>query len=91
MHLAFKAKQLGKVKLESLFSDCIDLVESRCWEEQTIKAGEVNVEFRPPHLTVFKRPLGNSVDININWLVYNVDTKKRLNAGAAQIQLTDNP
>ena len=47
-------------------------------------------KFFPPDLKVLKKPLGDPVDININWVVYNDETKKRLDTGAAQIQLTDN-
>ena len=91
VHIAFKAKQLSKVRIESPVSDCVDPVDTRCWEVKSIEAGAVDVKFIPPHLKVLKKPLGNPVDININWVVYDVDTKKRLNAGAAQIKLTDNP
>ena len=91
VHVAFKAKQLDKVRIESPVSDCLDPVDTRCWEEKYIDTGEVDEKFIPPHLEVLKKPLGDPVDININWVVYNVKTKMRLDAGATQIQLTDDP
>ncbi len=91
VHIAFKAKQLDKVRIESPVSDCLDPVDPRCWEEKSIEAGEVNEKFIPPHLEVLKKPLGDTVDININWVVYDVETKKLLDAGVAQSQLTDDP
>ena len=91
VHLAFKTKNLAKVAFESPVSDCRDLVDPNCWEERFIEIGEVNEEFKPPDLKVLKRPLGEPVDIYINWVVYNVETRMQLHSGAAQIQLTDDP
>ena len=88
VYVAFKAKQLDKVRIKSPVSDCLDPVDPRCWEEKSIETGAAE-KFLPPDLVVLKKPLGDPVDININWVVYNVETKKLLDAGAAQIQLTD--
>lgn len=91
IHIAFKTKRLAMVAFESPVSDCRDLVNPDCWEEKSIETGDVNEMFIPPHLQVLKKPLGEPVDININWVVYNVETRKQLDSGAAQIQLTDDP
>ena len=45
VHVAFKAKQLDKVRIGSPISDCLDPVDPHCWEETTIEKGEVNNKF----------------------------------------------
>ena len=89
VHVAFKAKRLSNMRIESPVSDCVNPVDPRCWEVKSIETGKVDEKFIPPHLEVLKKPLGDPVDIYINWVIYNVETKKRLDAGAAEIQLTD--
>ena len=92
IHVAFKTKQFDKVRIKSPFSDCLDLDNPRCWEERSIKTTEeLDEKFTPPDLEVLKKPLGDPVHINVNWLVYNAETKMQLAAGTAHIQLTDDP
>ena len=89
VHIAFKAKRLNKVIIGSPVSTCVDPVDPSCWEVKYIEAGAVDAKFLAPHLEVLKKPLGDPIDLNINWVVYNVENRKRLDADAVQIQLTD--
>ncbi len=91
VHLAYKARQLDKVRIESPVADCLDLVEPSCWEEKSLDTGALSERFIPPHLELLKKPLGDPVSININWLVYNVETLQQLDVGQARIQLLDDP
>ena len=91
VHVVFKARQLAKVKVSSPFLDCPKPGDfgPGCWEQKSIETGKVNATFMAPHLEVLKKPLGEPVEIYINWIVYNVNTKEQLYAGIAKIELED--
>ncbi len=90
VHVAFKAAS-DRVRIESAFSDCLELTNPDCWEEKFLDLGDLDWKVTPPRLTPLNIPLGDPVKIDINWVVYNAETKKRLGADKAQFQLVDDP
>ena len=90
VHIAYKAKQLDEVRIESPFANCLDPVNPDCWEVISLDAGELDEKFTPPNLKLLKIPLGDPISININWVIYN-QTLQLLDAGRAQIELLDDP
>lgn len=90
VHVAFKTAS-NRIRIESAFSECLELSNPACWEEKILEPGDLRWKVTPPRLTPLKIPLGGPVKININWVIYNAVTKNRLGADTAQLQLVDDP
>ena len=91
VHIAYKTAQLDRVTFESPVAPCLAPANPDCWQQQNIDPGPVDMKLLPPVLRVHKNPLGEPVDININWVVFSIDTKKQLAARIATITLEDPP
>ena len=89
--IAYKTAQLDRVTFESPVAPCLAPANPDCWQQQNIDPGPVDMKLLPPVLRVHKKPLGEPVDININWVVFSIDTKKQLAARIATITLEDPP
>lgn len=89
VHVAYKA-QSETVRVEPPFKGleqaaCSGYDNAECWEARSLDGRkEINWTLIPPKLTALS-PLSDPVKIEINWIVYNTETKKRVRAGKAEI------
>jgi len=86
-HVAFKATS-DAVRIEPPFRSpdqaaCRGDENPACWEVRTLdRAKEVKWTLTPPRLTQLG-PLADPITVDINWTVYDTETKKRLRAGTS--------
>lgn len=91
VYVAFKARRGETVQIEAPFgggSGC-EAGNPECWEQFSPESGNQMMELTPPRLTLLKRPLGEPAVVQINWIVYAVDTRKQIRAGNLTISLVD--
>jgi len=87
VHVAFKATS-DAVRIEPPFRSpdqaaCRGDENPACWEIRTLdRAKEVKWTLTPPRLTQLG-PLADPITVDINWTVYDTETKKRLRAGTS--------
>lgn len=84
VYLAFRAR-VDRIRLEPPY----EAPEPECWEHKTLPNGEVNWNVSPPRLVLLKSPLGEKVRVDINWVVYNEETKAQVRADTAKFWLKD--
>jgi hypothetical protein len=92
VHVAFKGRK-DRVSIEPPFADssCTQADNPSCWEQKTLERGDVNWEVSPPVLTPLKKPLGERIRVDVNWIIYNAETRVQVHADTARIWLNDDP
>jgi hypothetical protein len=85
VYVAFKSLN-GSIRIEPLSDQpaCSGL-NPDCWESRTLERGkDVKWTLTAPRLTQLS-PLTDPVPIDVNWIVYNMETKKHLRASKTEI------
>jgi len=92
VHVAFKGRE-DRLRIEPPFSDasCTQVDDPSCWEQKTLERGEVDWQVTPPTLTPLLVPLGERVRVDVNWIIYNAETRVQVRADTARIWLQDDP
>lgn len=84
VYVTFRGRE-DRVRLEPPFGD----TDPSCWEQKTLASGALDWKVSPPRLVPLKVPLGNKVRVDINWVVYNAETKMQVRADTASFWLED--
>ncbi len=85
VYLEFKG---SRIRLEPPFGEPEDPREDR-WEDRKLGIGAVDWQVSPPHLVRLRDSLGNRVRVNLNWIVVEADTKRKIDADTVRFWLED--
>ncbi|MEA2564766.1 MAG: hypothetical protein QOH06_6270 [Acidobacteriota bacterium] len=85
VYLEFKG---SRILLEPPFGEPEDRREDR-WEDGKLGIGAVDWQVSPPHLVRLRDSLGDRVRVNLNWIVVEADTKRKIDADTVRFWLED--
>jgi hypothetical protein len=85
VYLEFKG---SRILLEPPFGEPQDRREDR-WEDGKLGVGAVDWQVSPPRLVRLRDSLGSRVMVNLNWVVVEADTKRKIEADTVRFWLED--